>query len=46
MAKKNDWTKVGIGAGIILIGLLDVLPDEPITIPLGLGLIANGLNYI
>jgi len=47
MAKrtKNDWAEILAGVAIIGVGLLDVIPDEPVTIPLGLGLIAHGFRY-
>jgi len=46
MAKKHDWVSIIAGVGIIGVGLADIIPDEPITIPLGLGLIGHGLGYL
>jgi len=48
MKKGKDWLKIGAGTAIIAfsIGNTPLIPDEPIAIPLGLGLIANGLGYL
>jgi len=42
----TNWGEIAIGSGIIFIGLIDLLPDEPATIPLGLSLIADGLGWL
>ena len=48
MAKKKDWLQIAAGAALIAfsIGNSPLIPDEPILIPFGLGLIGSGLNYI
>ena len=45
--KRKDWAQIVAGAGMIAfsIGNTPLIPDEPILVPLGLGLIANGLGY-
>lgn len=45
--KKKDFVQVLAGLGIIAfsIGNTPLIPDEPIAIPLGLGLIGKGLGY-
>lgn len=43
--KGKDWTKVGVGAALIIGTALDMIPgDELLGIPIGLGLISSGLN--
>lgn len=45
--KKIEWGKIALGGGIIAVVILDVVPgDEPVGIPLGVGLILNGLGYL
>jgi hypothetical protein len=48
MGKKKsiNWIEVLIGGGLILIGTLTPIPDDFVTLPLGGGLMAHGLNYI
>lgn len=45
---KKDWLQVLAGAGMIAfsIGNTPLIPDEPVLVPLGLGLIAHGLGYL
>ena len=42
---KRNWGEVALGGAIILGGMADMLPDEPITIPAGLFLIVEGLGF-
>lgn len=48
MTKKKDWVQIIAGAGIIAfsIGNTPLIPDEPLLVPLGLGLIGSGLGYL
>ena len=48
MSKKSkDWIETALGAGIIAVTVLDVLPgDEVIGIPLGLALILDGQKWL
>lgn len=48
MKKKKDWVQVAGGLGLIAfsLGNSPLIPDEPILIPLGLGLIGTGLGYL
>ena len=46
--KKINWLQVAAGAALIAfsVGNTPLIPDEPILIPMGLGLIGSGLNYL
>lgn len=48
MKKKKDFLQIAAGIGVIAfsVGNSPLIPDEPIAIPLGLGLIASGLGYL
>jgi hypothetical protein len=47
VSKKTNWPEVAIGAGLIAVTILDVIPgDELAGIPIGLGLIAHGFGSI
>lgn len=48
MSKKKDWLQIGAGIGLIAfsVGNTPLIPDEPLLVPLGLGLIASGLRYL
>jgi len=48
MKKKKDWLTIAAGVGLIAfsLGNTPLIPDEPILVPLGLGLIGKGFNYL
>lgn len=48
MKKGTNWLEIAAGAAIVVfsIGNSPLIPDEPIALPLGLGLIAHGFKYI
>jgi len=48
MRKKTDWAEIIAGIGIVAfsIGNSPLIPDEPIAVPLGLGLIAHGFGFL
>lgn len=49
MSKKNskpNYIEVAIGAALIAVGTLTPIPDDLLTAPLGIGLIAHGFHYI
>jgi len=48
MTKKGstNWLEVAAGAALVAFGTLTPIPDDFLTAPLGLGLIAHGFHYI
>lgn len=45
--KKVNWIEVGIGTALIAfsVGNTPLIPDEPILVPLGAGLIGHAFGY-
>lgn len=43
---KDNYIEIAAGAILLIVGTLTPIPDDFITAPLGLGLIAHGFHYI
>ena len=44
--RKDNYIEIAAGAVLLVVGTLTPIPDDVITLPLGLGLIAHGFHYI